>query len=168
MFYIMKINNFRGDRTHISAKKEALVQTYETVQADHKRLHRFVRLVDYVLVENQIDMLERNMQSLHHLYKSVSMLHCAVSFHGPSFSFDPSALLSPFDHSRPVLIFQQKHRLAHPENYLFSLSKYMFSGSKYPENISSNFENRSTALVWCFSRSSITLVWCCASFLKIK
>ena len=101
----MKINIFRGDRTHISAKKEALVQTYETVQADHKRLHRFVRLVDYVLVENQIDMLERNMQSLHHLYKSVSMLHCAVSFHGPSFSFDPSALLPLFDHSRLVQKF---------------------------------------------------------------
>ena len=45
----------------------------------------------------------------------------------------------------PVVLFQPKYRLAHPENYLFSLSKKIFSGSKYPKNILFIFENRSTA-----------------------
>ena len=40
--------------------------------------------------------------------------------------------------------FLPKHRLGHPENYLFSLSKQIFSGSKYPKNILFKFENRST------------------------
>ena len=44
----------------------------------------------------------------------------------------------------PVLPIQPRYRLAHPENYLFSLSKKIFSGSKYPKNIKFNFEKRST------------------------
>ena len=48
--------------------------------------------------------------------------------------------------------FLPKHRLAHPENCLFSLSKNTFSGSKYPKIILFNFENRSTvACVLCVS-----------------
>ena len=31
----------------------------------------------------------------------------------------------------PVLLFQPKYRLIHPENYSFSLSKKIFSRSKY-------------------------------------
>ena len=34
-----------------------------------------------------------------------------------------------------VLPFQPLYRLAHPENYLFSLSVNIFSRSKYPKNI---------------------------------
>ena len=33
----------------------------------------------------------------------------------------------------PVLLFQPKYRLAHPENQLFLLSKKIFCGSKYPK-----------------------------------
>ena len=36
---------------------------------------------------------------------------------------------------RSVLLFKPKYRLAHPENYLFSLSKKIFSGSKYPKKL---------------------------------
>ena len=35
--------------------------------------------------------------------------------------------------SQPVLPFEPKYRLAHPENYLFSLSIKIFFGSKYPK-----------------------------------
>ena len=39
-----------------------------------------------------------------------------------------------------MLPFQPKHRLADPENNLFSLSQKIFSGSKYPKNLLFNFE----------------------------
>ena len=59
--------------------------------------------------------------------------------------------------SRAVVIFWPKYRLAHPENYLFSLSKNIFSGSKYPKKILFNFEKRSTGHVqvrtWCNAES---------------
>ena len=32
-----------------------------------------------------------------------------------------------------VLLFKPKHRIGHPENYVFSLSEKIFSGSKYPK-----------------------------------
>ena len=37
-----------------------------------------------------------------------------------------------------------KHRLGHPEKYIFVLSNNIFSGSKYPKNILFYFENGST------------------------
>ena len=43
-----------------------------------------------------------------------------------------------------VVLFQPKYRLAHPENYLFSLSKRILSESKYPRKILFNFEKIST------------------------
>ena len=47
-----------------------------------------------------------------------------------------------------VLPFLPNYRLAHPENYLFLLSKKIFSGSKYPKIILFNFEKGSTAFRW--------------------
>ena len=44
-----------------------------------------------------------------------------------------------------MLPFKPNYRLAHPENYLFLLSKEIFSGSKYQKNILFNFEKGSTA-----------------------
>ena len=49
----------------------------------------------------------------------------------------------------PVLLFVQKSRLSHPENYLFSCSKEHFSRFKYPENILFNSEYRSTGTHPC-------------------
>ena len=43
-----------------------------------------------------------------------------------------------------VLPFLPNYRLAHPDNYLFLLSKKIFSGSKYPKHILFNFEKGST------------------------
>ena len=48
-----------------------------------------------------------------------------------------------------VLPFHPNYRLAHPENYLFLLSKKIFSGSKYPKNILFTFEKGSTVLQVC-------------------
>ena len=42
-----------------------------------------------------------------------------------------------------VLPFWPKYRLAHPGNYLFSLSVNILSGSKYPKNILFDFEKGS-------------------------
>ena len=50
-----------------------------------------------------------------------------------------------------VLPFWPNHRLGHPENYLFSLSKKIFSGSKYPKIKLFNVEKGSTGclmLLW--------------------
>ena len=47
-------------------------------------------------------------------------------------------------HAIPVLLFQPKYRLGHPENYLFLLSKKIFTGSKYPKNKLIKFEKRNT------------------------
>ena len=45
-----------------------------------------------------------------------------------------------------VLPFKPKYRLAHPENYLFSLSKKIYSGSKDSNNKLIDFEKGSTAI----------------------
>ena len=45
---------------------------------------------------------------------------------------------------KPVLPFQPKYRLSHPENYLFLLSKKLFTGSEYPKNKLFNFEKNFT------------------------
>ena len=63
--------------------------------------------------------------------------------HGPS-ATTGSAQVATNVAVQPMLLFQPKYRLGHPENYLFSLFKKIFSGSKYPKNILFNFEKRCT------------------------
>lgn len=76
------------------------------VQADRKRLHALVRLVDYLLVESQIVMLERNVHALQSLYRSTAVLHCKVSFRGQqSFTFEPGACRQQAD--MPVKLLQR-------------------------------------------------------------
>ena len=47
--------------------------------------------------------------------------------------------------SLPVLPFQPKYRLGHPEIFLFLLSKKVLTGSKYPKNRLFSFEKNFTA-----------------------
>ena len=53
-----------------------------------------------------------------------------------------------------VLPFWPKHRLGHPENYLFSLSKEIYSGSKYYTNVVYHFEKGSNDL-YIYSCNSV-------------
>ena len=62
-----------------------------------------------------------------------------------------------------VLPLQPKHRLGHPENHLFLLSKKLFIGSKYPKNKLFNFEKNFTA---CFP-DQITHFWNILILLKL-
>ena len=43
-----------------------------------------------------------------------------------------------------MLPFQPKHRLGHPENYLFLIPEKLFIGSKYPKIVLFNFEKNFT------------------------
>ena len=52
------------------------------------------------------------------------------------------------DESEAVLRFEPKHRLGHPNKYLFLLSKNLFTGSKYPRINWFNFEKNFTDLKW--------------------
>ena len=54
-----------------------------------------------------------------------------------------SSALAP-QTSQPVLPFQPKYSLGHPEKYLFLLSTNVFSGPKYPKNKLINFETNFT------------------------
>ena len=127
-FWIKKMNNFCGDLSDTSATTATLNYAHAKLQDSRKCFYFSRYIVQFT--------------------PKIIYFESTIVFVGAD---DPGHMSFGFENKITdsqawwtVLPFRPNDRLAHPENYLFLLSRKIFSWSKYPINILFNFEKGST------------------------